>query len=240
MPFASSQTAHLVAGPTASGKSDYAIELAHSLGNAPIINADSMQLYRDLSILTARPSLDEQNNIPHYMLGNIDGATHYSVGQWLEAVKILLQTSLRDEKHIIFVGGTGLYFQCALKGIAPIPHVPFEYVQQLEAKWDEGEEEVQALIIRAKQVDPDFTTRLKVLDKQRIIRALCVFDISGKPLSYWQSQPHHNIILQDFTIKPHLLLPQREALYQRINERFEKMMEQGAEEEVNPLKSSLT
>lgn len=227
------KTAYLIAGATASGKSMAAINLAKKLNNSAIINADSMQVYKDLAILTARPNKNERQGIDHFLLGNIDGSEHYSVGKWLKDAKSLFINELSDTQNIIFVGGTGLYFKCALEGISPIPNIPESLIKKYEALWEKGDED--KLRNELIKIDPKLCKKIKVLDKQRVIRGICVYEYTGKPLSTWQEEPNTPSILQDFDKEIEILLPERTKLYKRINDRFDIMMENGAISEVEAL-----
>lgn len=222
------RTITLIAGPTASGKSDYALKLAQKTGSC-IVNADSMQVYSLLKIITARPDDEEMAGISHYLYGYVSPADYYSTGKWLDDVALLLRES---DAPLIFVGGTGLYFKALTEGLAEIPDVP----QIIKDKWrlKLKEEGASALHKELEQIDPLFATRLSSRDGQRIIRALEVYEATGKLLSYWQSQKTKPL-LDGSTVEKLLLLPERALVYRHIEERFDKMVANGALDEVRNL-----
>ncbi|EJF95104.1 tRNA (adenosine(37)-N6)-dimethylallyltransferase MiaA [Bartonella tamiae] len=219
----------LIAGPTASGKSDFALKLAEKT-DAIIINADSMQIYDVLQIITARPALIDMKKIPHYLYGYIHPSVAYSTGEWMRDVKNIMKS--QSHREIIFVGGTGLYFKALLEGIAEIPPVP----EDIRQKWrkiaqEESEERLFALLLSQ---DAQTASRLKPQDRQRVTRALEVFEATGQSLSYWQDTKTIPIIDKD-TAQKYLLFPERSLVYQRIEHRFDKMVARGALEEVRQL-----
>lgn len=218
----------LIAGPTASGKSDFALKLAEKTGSC-IVNADSMQVYSVLRILTARPSEEDMARISHYLYGYVSPSEYYSTGKWLEDVASLLKDS---DTPLIFVGGTGLYFKALIEGLAEIPDVP----QEIKNKWRQKLTEEGALTLykELEHVDPSIASRLNNQDGQRVIRALEVFEATGKPLSYWQNQKI-TPLLEGLAVEKLLLLPERALVYQHIEERFDKMVANGALEEVRNL-----
>jgi tRNA dimethylallyltransferase len=171
----------LIAGPTASGKSALALQLAERLGGV-VVNADSMQVYRDLRILTSRPGPDEEARAPHMLYGHIDAADAYSVGRFLaDAADIL---SEKSSVPIIFVGGTGLYLEALIHGLSTAPHIP----DTIRSHWRErsGTEPAEALHAELERRDPVMAGRLRPGDSQRIVRALEVVDATGISLARWQ------------------------------------------------------
>ena len=180
-PLRSKIRALLIAGPTASGKSAVALALARRFGGT-IVNADSMQVYRDLRVLTARPSADEEGQAPHGLFGTIDGAVNFSVGRWLEAAKDVLAQA---QAPFVFVGGTGLYFRALTQGLSDIPHVPEEVRARIRAEAEGAP--TPALHARLAEVDPATAARLRPSDRQRLLRALEVFEATGRPLLTFQS-----------------------------------------------------
>jgi tRNA dimethylallyltransferase len=219
----------LIAGPTASGKSAAALVLAERFG-ATIVNADSMQVYRDLRILTARPTLDEERLAPHRLFGAIDGAVNYSVGRWaLAAGEVLAEIG---ERPVIFVGGTGLYFRALTEGLSDIPPVPEAVRAEVRTK-AEGRATPE-LHAELHAHDPETAARLNPTDRQRILRALEVVAATGRPLASFlgaRAAP---------TLKPGewaglYLAPDRAELGQRIDERFGVMVARGALDEVAAL-----
>lgn len=224
------RTITLIAGPTASGKSDFALKMAQEK-NAFIINTDSMQIYDVLNILTARPMRADTAIVPHYLYGYVSPSLNYSVGLWLRDVEKLLTTF--TEKSLIFVGGTGLYFRALLEGIIEIPFIPNAVRQKWRFHLDE--EGSESLYRQLLQVDAVLAERISPQDGQRIIRALEVYDATGKQLSWWQKQKTTPLIDSNCVEKV-LLMPPRQLLYERIHKRLEAMIERGVLEEVIAMK----
>ncbi len=221
----------LIAGPTASGKTALAVRIAKRLGGV-VVNADSMQVYRDLAILSARPTADEQDGVPHYLFGAIDAAENFSVGRWLDAVRPLLARFEAERTPVVLCGGTGLYFTAATRGLSDIPAVPDATRAAVRAELEGlAPHEIYA---RLRDVDPLTAARLKPSDPQRLTRALEVFRATGRPLAALQDarQPP---LLAPGTWRGAFLAVDRQALYARINRRFETMMAAGAVEEVRAL-----
>jgi len=216
----------LIAGPTASGKSALALRLAERIGG-DIINADALQLYRDLRVLSARPSEEEQARAPHHLFGVADAADGWSVGRWLAAAT---QALADIAGPAIVVGGTGLYFKALTQGLASIPPVSAAIRASVEAQYDTyGEGAFRELLSR---VDPAAAQRIAPGDRQRLCRAREVFEATGRALSDWQSQSAGAL---DEAWSAVVLEPAREALYARCDERLLAMVEQGALEEVRTL-----
>jgi len=215
----------LIAGPTASGKSALALRLAQEIGGE-IVNADSMQLYGDLRVLTARPSAEEEARAPHHLFGVADAAEGWSVGRWLEAAKAVLA----DMKGpAIVVGGTGLYFKALTEGLAEIPPVPVSVRSEVEARFDaEGEAAFREALAK---VDPASAQRIASGDRQRLVRAMEVHRATGKALSEWQAETSG--AASDWNAV--VLEPARDVLYRRCDERLERMVQEGALEEVRAL-----
>jgi len=211
-----------IAGPTASGKSAYAIEVAKSI-DGEIVNADALQVYGDLRILSARPCEDEMLGIPHHLFGHVSGDIAYSTGAWLREVVPVILDILARGKTPVLVGGTGLYFKALLVGLADIPTVP----AGIQAVVDTIS--VEALRIEAEAVDPIATARVLGDDPQRLGRIVGVYRASGQALSDWQQQTRP--IIPKRYVRRAVLLPDRVELYQRINRRFELMVSQGGLEE---------
>ena len=224
-------SAILIAGPTASGKSALAISLAQQLGGT-IINADSMQVYADLRIITARPTIEEEAEAPHRLFGHVDGAVNYSVGKWLTDAAAQLQAVRAEGRLPIFAGGTGMYFKGLLRGLSEIPPVPDE-VRALVRQQAEGLSAPELHAVLASR-DPDMAARLRTSDPQRIMRALEVHAATGKSLATFQGA-RSPALLDPAQCLCIFLAPERQALYARINARFEMMMETGAMEEVERL-----
>ena len=170
----------MIAGPTASGKSALAIHLAKRLGGE-VINADSMQVYSDLRVISARPDPDEMSGIAHHLFGHVDGAQRYSVGAWTrDAVPQILDCLARDV-YPILAGGTGLYFKALTDGLADIPDIPQSVVNTLKNRL--SNEGYQALLAQAVNADPTASARLLGQDPQRLLRILSVYNHTGRPLS---------------------------------------------------------
>ena len=220
----------MIAGPTASGKSQLAIDLAQRCGGA-VINADSMQLYADLSILTARPQPREMQDIPHHLFGVFDAAHRASVAEWLDHAATAISSVRAAGQVPIIVGGTGLYLQAGLRGIAPVPDVPLATHQQSVDLYKRlgGAKFRDALAAK----DPAIAARLADRDSQRLIRAMGVLLATGRPLSWWQQQPHKGAI--SGTAVTIAMMSPRSMLYDRINQRFDDMFAGGAIDEVQSL-----
>ena len=224
-------SALLIAGPTASGKSALAIRLAEATGGV-VVNADSMQVYRDLRVITARPTVEEEGQVPHRLFGHIDGAENYSVGRWVEDAKALIAELQGQGRLPIFTGGTGMYFKALLRGLSDIPAVPEEVRAKVRAQ-AEGFSP-QELHARLTALDPATAAGLRPSDPQRILRALEVFEATGEPLVSFQTKPG-TPLLDPQSTRGFFLAPEREVLKARIDARFVVMMEQGALQEVEVL-----
>jgi tRNA dimethylallyltransferase len=220
----------LIAGPTASGKSALALRLAQQVGGE-VVNADSMQLYGDLRILTARPSREDMLLAPHHLFGVADAADVWSVGRWLEAVRPVLDDIARWRRTAIVVGGTGLYFRALTKGLADMPRVPRELTEQLAA--EAGAAGELALRPRLARLDPEAEARIARGDRQRLLRALAVAEHTGRPLSAWQADTQP--ALEPGSWRGVVLEPPRAALYAACDARLAAMFEAGALEEVRAL-----
>lgn len=220
----------VIAGPTASGKSSLALDLAKKL-NGTIINSDSMQIYQDLPILTASPSADDMAEVPHRLYQHIDGRMRCSVGHWLSLASEIAEKERSAGRLPIFVGGTGMYLQAALNGISPIPDVSDE----IQAKVVQEHKELGGAHIKnlLAEVDPILGERLEAADSQRLVRALAVYRQTNEPLSKWQQLPGKGQITGKSICLA--LLPDRALIYQNINDRFDIMMAGGAMAEVKAL-----
>jgi tRNA dimethylallyltransferase len=218
----------LIAGPTASGKSALALALAERLGGV-IINADSMQVYRDLKIITARPRADEEARVPHRLYGHIDAAENYSVGRWLRDAETVLAEAEAGRRLPIFVGGTGLYFKALTRGLAAVPPIPPQIRDALRARL--VEKGPHALHLLLQERDSASAARLLPGDGVRIVRALEVLEATGRPLSEWQQTGKPPLIDPASAVQV-FLTPERAELYRRIDARFDAMIKAGALEEV--------
>ena len=218
----------LIAGPTASGKSSLALRLAEATGGE-IVNADSMQLYRDLRVLTARPSPEEEARAPHHLFGVADAAEGWSVGRWLRAARHILVE--RAGPPLIFVGGTGLYFRALTLGLAEVPAIPAEVRRQAEADYEILGEAV--FRERLATGDPAAAERIAPADRQRLVRAWEVLVHTATPLSEWQQTGEP--VLANGGWRGVALEPPRATLYARCDARLEAMVAVGAIDEVAAL-----
>jgi tRNA dimethylallyltransferase len=225
------KTAVLIAGPTASGKSALALRLARKTGGV-IINTDSMQVYRDLSVLTARPTPEEEAEVPHYLYGHVDAAVNFSAGAWVaDAGRVLAEARARDRLPI-FVGGSGLYFKALTRGLSAVPPIPPEVREAVRARLER--DGVEALHAELKRRDAASAERLKPRDRTRIARALEVIEATGRSLPDWHREGLAPL-LPPGTFRALFLAPERDVLYARIDARFETMLGNGALEEVAQL-----
>ncbi len=224
-------TAILIAGPTASGKSGLALRLAEELGGV-IVNADSMQVYRDLRIITARPTPDEEARVPHRLYGHVDAAENYSVGRWCRDVGESLPEIAEQGRQPILVGGTGLYFKALTTGLAAVPPIPADIRAQVRERLQS--EGVAPLYAELMQRDPAAAHRLMPNDRSRISRALEVILATGRSLTDWHREGLPPLIDGAHAAKVFLAC-ERKELVERIERRFAGMMQAGALEEVRAL-----
>ncbi len=222
----------LIAGPTASGKSGLALELA-GLHPASIFNADAMQVYRELAVVTARPGREAQKAAPHHLYGHVPAATAYSVGRWLEDVGEKLEECRAEGDVPIVVGGTGLYFRALEHGLAGVPAIP----PAVRSFWrqrlrEAGTEALHGELARA---SPSEAQKVRPSDGQRIARALEVLHATGRPLSDWQKKRGLRGGLAGFRVLRIHVAPPREELYRRCDARFLRMLADGALDEVRAL-----
>ena len=215
-------SAVLIAGPTASGKSALALELAERLGGE-IVNADSMQLYREMRVLTARPSAAEEALFPHHLYGIQGAAEPLSAGRWaVRAAQVMGEIAGRGHVPIV-VGGTGLYFRALIEGLAPIPAIPAELRREVREEVAAAGEGAHALLAEA---DPALAAAIRPSDHQRIARGIEVARATGRRLSEWQQVPPAPLIAGHFA--KIALMPDRNVLRARADARFERMVEEGA------------
>ncbi|MBB2831462.1 UNVERIFIED_ORG: tRNA dimethylallyltransferase [Rhizobium esperanzae] len=225
------ENAILITGPTASGKSALAVELAKRYGGA-VVNADSMQVYDTLRVLTARPSEEEMQGVPHHLYGHVPAGAAYSTGAWLRDVSALLPALKAAGQLPVFVGGTGLYFKALTGGLSDMPEIPEELREELRMRLvAEGPEGLHAEL---EAIDPAMSAGLNRQDGQRIVRALEVIKATGRSITEFQRRSGPAVIDADKARKV-VFLPDRAVLHARINSRFEKMLQQGAEDEVRAL-----
>lgn len=225
------KNAILIAGPTASGKSALALDLAERRGGV-IVNTDSMQGYSVLDVLTARPEAADLARAPHYLYGHVHPATAYSTGAWLRDVMKLIEDGTFSERPVIFVGGTGLYFRALAEGISEMPDIP----QRVRDRWryelkEQGAVKLHSLLLRE---DSAAAMMLKPTDSQRIVRALEVLDASGRSILEWQAERGQPLIDRE-SARFLVIEPDRAALVARIDKRFDQMLDKGALDEVKRL-----
>lgn len=221
----------LIAGPTASGKSALALALAEVTGGV-VINTDSMQVYRDLRVLTARPTPDEEARAPHRLYGYCDAAVNCSAGSWVADAATVLAEARAAARLPIFVGGTGLYFRALSEGISEMPEIP----QQVRDRWryelnERGAARLHRILM---QEDAAAAMKLRASDGQRIVRALEVIEASGRSILSWQAERGMALIDRE-SAHFFVIEPDRAALVERIEARFDTMIERGALDEVREL-----
>jgi tRNA dimethylallyltransferase len=221
----------LIAGPTASGKSALALELAEITGGM-VINTDSMQVYRDLRIITARPTPEEEARVPHRLYGTCDAAINCSAGMWVAEAAVALEEAKASGRLPIFIGGTGLYFKALTRGLSAVPPIPPEVRDAVRARMErEGAEALHAALSR---LDPVSGAKLKPRDSARIARAFEVVEATGRPLPDWHREGLPPLLPAENTVAV-FLAPDRKELYARIDRRFTEMTRAGALEEVAAL-----
>ncbi|WP_137389366.1 tRNA (adenosine(37)-N6)-dimethylallyltransferase MiaA [Rhodoligotrophos defluvii] len=222
----------LIAGPTASGKSALALALAQRTDGV-VINADAMQVYRDLAILTSRPSPEDMATAPHRLYGHVQAEETYSAARWLAEAEAAISTAWDEERLPVVVGGTGLYFRALEQGLAEIPPIP----DAIRRKWREAlaEQGSAALHVVLAARDPETAAALRPSDGQRVVRALEVLDATGTGLSRWQARGHGARLLQAARVTRLILSPDRQRLYATIDRRFAQMIDAGALDEVRAL-----
>jgi tRNA dimethylallyltransferase len=221
----------LIAGPTASGKSALALEFAEKT-RAVIINADSMQVYRDLRIITARPTSAEEVRVAHKLYGHVDAAVNFSAGAWVADAATALAEARAHNQLPIFVGGSGLYFKALTRGLSAVPPIPPEIRESVRARLER--DGVEALHAELARHDPQSAERLKPRDRTRIARALEVIEATGRSLSDWHREGLPPL-LPPGTFSALFLAPDREQLYARIDARFDTMIRDDAVAEVAAL-----
>ena len=220
----------LIAGPTASGKSRLALEMAERTG-AVIINADSQQLYADLRVLSARPSVEDEARAEHRLYGVADAAESWSVGRWTRAVMPLLEELAAQDRPALLVGGTGLYFNALTRGLADIPAVPDAVRDTVQAAYEaEGE---AAFRRRLAEADPASAAAITPGDRQRLIRALAVAQSTGRSLSDWKADTRP--LLAPGSYDALVVEPPRDRLYANCDARVALMIKHGAVDEVRAL-----
>ncbi len=227
MPAPTPKSALLIAGPTASGKSALALRLARERGGI-VINADSMQVYRELRLLSARPSAEEESQAPHRLYGHVSGAEDYSVARWLAEATREIEAVWAEGRVPIICGGTGLYFMALEKGLSQVPPI----APEVREKWRGFAGDLHAELAAR---DALMAARLGPNDRQRLIRALEVIDSTGHSLAHWQAEGERDAFLNHIKVERHFVDVSREDLYARAEQRFDMMMAGGALDEVRAL-----
>ncbi len=221
----------LIAGPTASGKSALALDLAQQAGGV-VINTDSMQVYRDLRVITARPTPAEEAAVPHRLYGHVDASVNFSAGAWVTDAGKALSEARAERRLPIFIGGSGLYFKTLTRGLSAVPPIPPEVRDAVRARMER--DGVEALHAELARRDPVSAERLKPRDRTRIARALEVVEATGRALPDWHRDGLPPL-LPPGEFSALFLAPERDQLYARIDARFDAMLDAGALEEVAAL-----
>ena len=232
MKESTNRSAVLIAGPTASGKSAVALKVARELDGV-IINADAMQLYAELRVLTSRPTEGDERAAPHRLYGTVPGREVWSAGRWLAAARQEMETAWAQGKVPVVTGGTGLYFKALEEGLSHVPPIP----QAVRERWRErlkaeGAPALHAVLAR---LAPEDAARLEPRDGQRIVRCLEVLEATGKPLSAHFRAAKEASVLKAVSVRRVAMIPLRDELYAVINARFETMLAMGAVNEVKTL-----
>ena len=218
----------IIAGPTCVGKSFIAMKLAKKI-NGVLINADSVQVYEDLKLLSARPSDEDMRQVPHFLYGYVKSQKNYSIADWLQRLNKVMLDVKKIKKTAILVGGSGLYLNAVINGIAPIPRLSEETKKRSLLKlYEIGIESFKELNFK---IDPVFTT--KNYDKHRLLRSYGVFLQTKKNMTYWYQKPREGAIKKN--IYGFLINLDRKLIYKRCELRFDKMLEKGAIEEVKKI-----
>ena len=226
------QHVFVVTGATASGKSAFAMSLAEKIGGV-IINADSMQIYAELQIITARPTKTDENTVPHKLYGTISGAENFNVAKWISLAKMEIEDAWKIGKTPILVGGTGMYIKSLKDGLSPIPDITAEVKNKVRAKFNQlGNQEFHDYL---QSIDAPMAEKLSVGDSQRMQRAAEVTLQTGRSLEAWQKEETKSIF-PDAEFHMIAVNMEREKLYERINHRFDAMIKQGAIDEIKRLK----
>lgn len=221
----------LIAGPTASGKSALALAVARARDGV-VINTDSMQVYRDLRVLTARPTVEEEAMAPHRLYGTVDAAVNFSAGAWVDAAREVLAEVREQGKLPIFIGGSGLYFKALTRGLSAVPPVPDAVREDVRARLERiGPEALHAELAGR---DPVSAAKLNLRDRTRIARALEVIEATGRALTDWHNDSLPPL-LPPGGVTAIFLAPDRDELYSRIDARFVRMLDEGALDEVEAL-----
>jgi len=225
------KVAVLIAGPTASGKSALAVAVAERISGV-VVNTDSMQVYRDLSVITARPNGAEMARVPHLLYGHVDAAEDYSAGRFLRDAAAAVEATRAQGRIPIFTGGSGVYFKALTAGLAAIPPIPPEIRAAVRARLQAcGPAALHAELSRR---DPVAAAGLRPADRTRIARALEVVEATGRSITDWRHTGMPPLLDAGRTAKI-FLAPDRAVLYRRIDARFDAMLSAGALDEVRAL-----
>ena len=219
----------VIAGATAVGKSNIALQLAKEIKGV-IVNADSVQVYKDLNVLSARPDTKNMDYIPHYLYGYVNSSNAFSVSNWLFDLKKKLVEIKKNKKVPILVGGSGLYINAAINGLVPIPAISENIKQESLSKLDHvGIDKFREMLI---DIDPVFLQKNN--DKHRLLRAHSVYLQTSKPLSFWHNQPREGRVSKQ--IYSFLISSERKVIYKNCDSRFNQMLNVGGLEEVIKLR----
>lgn len=222
--------ATLIAGPTASGKSALAMRLA-AQNSGLVVNADAMQVYADLRVLSARPTEGDEAEVPHRLYGFVPAGEEFSVGRYLDAARPLIEAARAGGPKLVFVGGTGLYFRALTEGLTPTPAIPAEIRDAWRAKAAAGHD----LHAELQRRDPVRATALHPADTPRLLRAIELHAATGRAYSDWLAENPGEPLLHPNEWRGIFLDPPREALHAAIDCRFEIMMDAGAMDEIRAL-----
>ena len=227
-----SKKAIILFGPTAAGKTGASLHLANAL-NGEIINADSRQIYREMPIITAMPSSEEQSQAPHHLFDFLDPTKAFSVGAWLKLAREKAEHIWQQNKIPIFVGGTGFYLKVLEAGISPMPETDLKILNNFKKQCEE--EGVDKLYQDLKRVDPIWAAQTEPEDSHRVLRGLCVFKQTGRTLTSWQSEPPSGFLEANFVKLA--ISPSRDVLNDRIHRRYQLMIKEGVTHEAENLYS---
>ena len=230
--LAAQKSAVLIAGPTASGKSQRALEIA-ATRDGVVVNADSMQVYRELTVLSARPSPTDEAIAPHRLYGHVGAATRYSVGAWLADVAPVVSEARRQGRLVVFVGGTGLYFKALTEGLATVPPIPAAIGERVAAEVAGLDSE--AMHARLAALDPEDAAEVRPSDRSRILRALEVFATTGRPLASWKRMAGGPPVVDPDTAERLVLAVEMPEIHRRIAMRADAMVRGGGIEEARAL-----
>ncbi len=225
------KTIYVIAAPTASGKSEFSVKLAKKI-NGVVVNADSMQVYKNLNVLTARPQINDMKNIDHFLYGYVDGSLRYNVKKWCIDATNVINKTFENKKIPILVGGTGLYINTLFNGLVDIPPIP----EKIKIESDKIIKKFgkNFLIDKIKNIDPISLREINTNDNVRLRRIWEVFEFTGKKFSEWKQNQNKNFF-NNYNYKIILFLPDRKKNYEIVNARFAKMINEGAVEEVKQL-----